>query len=55
MEGKTLSSPLCQSTGFLSTSKQDTNTLLNGAVKDKCDHKELPLHTHWDGHHQKAC
>lgn len=37
---------LCQPTGFLFTLKQDTKTLLNGAVKDKCDHKELPLHTH---------
>lgn len=39
--------------GFLSTSKLNTKTPLNGAVKDKCDHK-LPLHTHWDGYHQKT-
>lgn len=45
---------LCQPPGFLSTSKLNTQTLLNGAVRDKCDHKEPPLHTHEDGPRQKT-
>lgn len=41
--GRTL---LFQPTGFLSTLKLNTKIPLNGAVKDKCDHKLLLLVTH---------